>query len=775
MSNAVTDGLNLSDQSFGNIKPLQPSLLKKCRERYLNAYSKVTNENKKRTNRCIKKLYEIDLIDGKIWQCIQNLQLPPIINNDENHLSSYFTKIDHKIHQCVNKCNDKIATTLNQFSKSQRKLKRLKPKVIIGEIYSRTTNERYNEEVKEIKRKATDEKQRQDEALRKQQQLEVEKKRQHEEAERENEQKLKYQREEEMRRKIEEQQILEEQRKKEEFEREQHLQREQELKLQKEKEEAMRQKIEQRIEQRRRHQDQLKKRQQENEQRALERQQQFEQRKAAFEQQQREIEEKLKQEKEEEQEKERQQRAIEMSKQLKPEIKQCHHSIHSSLPLVETTNHMQESNQVPISPLNCSHMKQQISARQIQQSFNSEPLPFDPLSIVVPVDNDLPDDVMIPILRENDYRSDLPVDLINDKFDKQDGPIEIIPVEETPKTVVSSDQQIFKYDMFPVEEEQRQEFSLPVLPQTDVIITPTQPQTQTISPSPVNIVRKSPPSDDRLFDINDTIVHQQKMVNKTFGNITNMTNISFNIDDPLLLCSSPIVIRKKRKLHPPIPPLPPLFNHKRQHEQPMINTQRFFDKILVNNKKQTRVNISKVPIVVANIPQSQQQQSGIIDTYEFVEENKKSICPSEMRLLHDDPLIARLAASKSKGHSSHHHRHHHHHRTTTKIKTSQTPLPSLFSLSPTTQGPSVHSTKNHSTKKSKNKRDEKRKIKSKKKKNVLSIGNITLPPTSPLDQRSTKINLSISSDGIDEEDDEDEYLPPTKSKSRTRTKPKKKK
>jgi len=261
--------------------------------------------------------------------------------------------------------------------------------------------------------------------------------------------------------------------------------------------------------------------------------------------------------------------------------------------------------------------------------------------------------------------------------------------------------QCLSYDMPPIDQEQITPPLLQTSPSKIVSSSSSKKSKQktTISPalpSPC-ILRHSPPS-DQFTIVNDTIVWQQKCANKTFGNITNM---SFHIDPNLCsspiqqtrskiknpastlppppvplpdtnVCSSPVqktktkTKTKTKKKNPAIhaPPPVPLFTQQVRQQQPIINTQRFFEKPITKSKKQKphSVDISKKPIVSEKSKEILFICDQENDKYEFNDRNQKHI----VKTIADDDIAIRFFAVQKNKHAT---KDHHHHRKTKKLKT----------------------------------------------------------------------------------------------------------
>ncbi|CAF1287041.1 unnamed protein product [Adineta steineri] len=115
---------------------------------------------------------------------------------------------------------------------------------------------------------------------------------------------------------------------------------------------------------------------------------------------------------------------------------------------------------------------------------------------------------------------------------------------------------------------------------------PPPPLNEIIIPfqTPPSITCRSPPSDRLHLAIDDTIVKPHRLVNKTLGNITQM---SFHIDPDQCSSPKPEDRKKKTKLKnlmlPPVPPQAPLFS-----STAIFDTHAFFTQTTNKAKKQKK-------------------------------------------------------------------------------------------------------------------------------------------------------------------------------------------
>ncbi|CAF1475818.1 unnamed protein product [Adineta steineri] len=243
---------------------------------------------------------------------------------------------------------------------------------------------------------------------------------------------------------------------------------------------------------------------------------------------------------------------------------------------------------------------------------------------------------------------------------------------------------------------------------------PPPPLNEIIIPfqTPPSITCRSPPSDRLHLAIDDTIVKPHRLVNKTLGNITQM---SFHIDPDQCSSPKPEDRKKKTKLKklvlPPVPPQAPLFS-----STAIFDTHAFFTQTTNKAKKQKKkIDIARQPVIMTtnDIPKKKIRTKKS-SPYDFQDDDNMTLSRSKgTKLLTDDIITARFAKNS----------HYQSHQT------------------------SVASTKSSKSHHKSNEREHK-----KKKKNILGIGTSSSPLIS-----STNLTLSPGRLSTDDKDNDDDY------------------
>ncbi|UJR14799.1 hypothetical protein I4U23_001786 [Adineta vaga] len=305
---------------------------------------------------------------------------------------------------------------------------------------------------------------------------------------------------------------------------------------------------------------------------------------------------------------------------------------------------------------------------------------------------------------------------------KSDSPVNIsIPIEPLP--IVND---YLLDDELPIVTENiidvtKQHEFLPPLPPAplDEIIIPFQ--------TPPPIACRSPPSDRLQLAVDDTIVKPHRLINKTLGNITQM---SFHIDPDQCSSPKPEDRKKKTKLKKtmlPPPPPPPVFS-----STAIFDTHAFFTQTNTKTKKQKKkIDILRQPNVIQTTDvQKRKGRTKKSSPYDFQDDDNMTISRTKgVKLLTDDMITARFA--KNSHFQSH-----------------QTSMASIKSSK------SHHKSTEHEHKKKK------------KKKNILGIGT-----SSPLIS-STNLTLSpgrLSTDDKDDDNDDNYTIKSSLSRRHTRT------